>query len=160
MGEAVAPIVEEAGPPVAAPPATPTGRRSRPSGAGDTGRSSRPRETSTGRRSRTSGESPTGRSSGPRAASLRVEQQLELGAEVEAPAAPTGESLDGLGLSTFDRRKAEFLLGKPAHREIRDGDGAVLLAQGASFTAGRIASLMEAGLLNSVFLEMTQHRAS
>jgi sporulation protein YlmC with PRC-barrel domain len=160
------PIVEEIGVTVA-PPETkkaPAARKraataAKPAAKTATGRSSRvDSEKATGRGSRADAEKATGRASRARPTTPKgSEQQLAFGAEGE-PVPAQAETLDGLGLSTFDLRKAQYLLGKGAHRDIRGADGKLILTRGTPFNRGRISALVEQGLLNSVFLEMTQHK--
>jgi sporulation protein YlmC with PRC-barrel domain len=164
------PVAEEIEPAVAAEPAaatTPaakTTRRTTPAAkpkAAPRAQAAPAAKTPTGRKSRPDTETATGRKSRPATETgTQIERQLDFGPEAAAASAPAAaEGLDGLGLSTFDRRKAEYLLGRNAHRDIRSGSGELVLKQGSPFNRSRIAALMEAGMLNAVFLEMTQHKS-
>jgi hypothetical protein len=64
-------------------------------------------------------------------------------------------TLEDLGLSTFDFRKAQYLLGKPAWRDL----GVIQelhIKEGDVFTVEHISALLKNGLLNTIFLEQTQ----
>jgi len=147
MQAAPPPIVEEIGAPSAQKAAAPKQRTPAASRA----------KTTTARSSRPAPEQPAERPAAPPATTPKAEQQLAFEAEA-APVPAQAESLEGLGLSTFDIRKAQYLQGKAAHRDIRGSDGKLLLTRGTPFNRNRIAALVEQGLLNSVFLEMTQHK--
>jgi uncharacterized protein YrrD len=59
------------------------------------------------------------------------------------------------GLSPFDRKKVEYLLGRSAHRELRTGGGTLIAERGQALDVTALSALASAGLLNAVFLEAT-----
>jgi sporulation protein YlmC with PRC-barrel domain len=84
-------------------------------------------------------------------------------AEVPLPAAEAGEALftpaaEPGKLTKFDQKKADFLRGKKAHRDISAPGGEVLVAKGATFDDKVIAALAQHQLLGDVFVEMTVSR--
>jgi sporulation protein YlmC with PRC-barrel domain len=58
-------------------------------------------------------------------------------------------------LTKFDQKKRDFLRGRKAHRDIAAPGGAVIAAKGASLDDAKLNSIIEAGLLGEVFIEMT-----
>jgi uncharacterized protein YrrD len=58
-------------------------------------------------------------------------------------------------LSGFDRKKIEYLLGRPAHRELRSAEGVLIAERGASIDPAVLSALVSSGQLNAVFLETT-----
>lgn len=59
------------------------------------------------------------------------------------------------GLSRFDEKKRDYLLGRPAHRDISSPAGELLIAKGGKLDGKVIQRIIEAELLNDVFIEMT-----
>jgi sporulation protein YlmC with PRC-barrel domain len=58
-------------------------------------------------------------------------------------------------LSKFDQKKRDFLRGRKAHREIKTAGGELIAAKGAALDDAKLNSIVEAGLLGEVFIEMT-----
>jgi sporulation protein YlmC with PRC-barrel domain len=73
-----------------------------------------------------------------------------------AQASETGlASSPGVNISKFDQKKMEFLIGKSAHRDIKDPEGVILVAEGEDFDQSALLRILEAGVLGEVFIEMT-----
>lgn len=58
-------------------------------------------------------------------------------------------------LTKFDQKKRDFLRGRKAHRDIAAPGGELIAAKGASLDDAKLNSIIEAGLLGDVFIEMT-----
>lgn len=58
-------------------------------------------------------------------------------------------------LSKYDQKKRDFLLGRQAHRDIKDKDGALIVAKDAAIDDAVIGKIIAAGLLGDVFIELT-----
>jgi len=59
------------------------------------------------------------------------------------------------GLSKFDQKKRDYLLGRQAHRDIKSAEGELLIAKGGKLDDGAVRRIIDAELLNDVFIEMT-----
>jgi len=72
---------------------------------------------------------------------------------------PVGELFGGSkeesDLSAFDEKKRKFLLGRPAHRDIKTAEGEMIIAKGEGINEAAFEGIIEAGLLGEVFIEMT-----
>jgi sporulation protein YlmC with PRC-barrel domain len=72
---------------------------------------------------------------------------------------PAGELFGGSkeesDLSAFDEKKRKFLLGRPAHRDIKTAEGEMIIAKGESISETAFEGIINAGLLGEVFIEMT-----
>jgi len=66
-----------------------------------------------------------------------------------------GDAQPSLGLSKFDEKKRDYLLGRRARRDIKTSGGEVLIAKGAKLDEQAILRIIQAKLLNDVFIEMT-----
>ena len=58
-------------------------------------------------------------------------------------------------LSKYDQKKRDFLVGRKAHRDIKDKDGELIVAKDAPLDDPVINRIIEAGLLGDVFIELT-----
>jgi len=84
-------------------------------------------------------------------------------ADEPQPATESGEALFNAPaepgkLTKFDQKKADFLRGKKAHRDIAAPDGDKIVAKGAVIDDKIIAALAQHQLLGEVFVEMTVSR--
>jgi len=73
---------------------------------------------------------------------------------------PAGDALfsedqPGPELSKYDQKKRDFLLGRKAHRDIKNKTGELIVAKDASIDDPVIGKIIEAGLLGEVFIELT-----
>jgi sporulation protein YlmC with PRC-barrel domain len=66
-----------------------------------------------------------------------------------------GDAQPSLGLSRFDEKKRDYLLGRRARRDIKTAAGEVLIGKGAKLDERAIRQIIKANLLNDVFIEMT-----
>lgn len=66
-----------------------------------------------------------------------------------------GGSKEERDLSAFDEKKRKFLLGRPAHRDIKTAEGEMIIAKGEDISEAAFESIIDAGLLSEVFIEMT-----
>lgn len=65
------------------------------------------------------------------------------------------EEKSGPALSKYDQKKRDFLLGRQAHRDIKDKDGGLIVAKDDAIDNGVIGKIIAAGLLGDVFIELT-----
>lgn len=61
-------------------------------------------------------------------------------------------------LSAFDQKKRDFLLGRPAHRDIRTAEGELIAAKGEQLSDAVLQRIITAGMLGDVFIEMTVNK--
>jgi sporulation protein YlmC with PRC-barrel domain len=61
----------------------------------------------------------------------------------------------GQPISKFDQKKLDFLRGKRVPRDIKDAEGAVLVAKDDTLDQTALQRIVEAGMLGEVFIEMT-----
>jgi sporulation protein YlmC with PRC-barrel domain len=98
--------------------------------------------------------------SGAAAAQARAETASSANGQDQAETAADaamlfGDAQPSLGLSKFDAKKRDYLLGRRARRDIKTSGGEVLIAKGAKLDEQAIQRIIQAKLLNDVFIEMT-----
>jgi len=69
-----------------------------------------------------------------------------------------GESQPAAELSKFDQKKRDFLLGRPARREIKTPDGDLIAKAGDVLDEKALSRIIKHNLLANVFLEMTVNK--
>jgi sporulation protein YlmC with PRC-barrel domain len=68
------------------------------------------------------------------------------------------EEAEEIKLSKFDQKKKDFLLGKSAHRDIKDANNALIVAEGDTLNEQVVGRIIAADMLGDIFLELTMKK--